>query len=492
MTITLSGRPLKAAHNVWNCPDGTVIQSGTLQADLLPLPALARQPWHGGPVYFAGFPNPGLLADTSVFPCFEFYGDFTDDSDAEAELAYGVQGSIRVTEPTNLQILRDTGWAAMIQPGEFTGTAGSETLGYVLNDEPDLDYGPGWSATAGPGGGPQGYLWQQRIAALIPDAGIYPWFGSYSVTGCLLFESPADAAVFINAGDNLELSPTPPDSWPQAIITADAYWYAGLQAYAFDATTFMARSPSHVARAQNYGWIIDQLRALQFTGDYNTGAKPIWSVVEASHPYVDGTYILAPQFDGACWNAIIHGAAGIEIFYHCFNNGSGDPAWSAETQYALGDNVVYGESNYTAVYGTPVLGTVPPDDDSWQLCIENFTGLRVGAEYFATNVLTQIPATISQIQSLATVINTQTLIWEFSPDLETMLKVPGDGYAYIFAMQILYRTSGTYTLTLPSGIDGTTATVLDESRTIGISDGAFSDTFDYEYTKHIYKIALAS
>jgi hypothetical protein len=493
MTITLAGRPLAAAQNVWTCADATVSLAGTAQASLLPLPELQRLPWHGGPVYFARFPNPGLLAEPDVFPCFEFYGSFSDDADAEAEESYGVQGSVRVTAPTNLQICRDTGWQVLLSPGEYTGSIGSETIGYVLGDEPDLNYGPGWSPTEGPGGGPQGYLIQQQVAALITDARAYPWYGSYAVTGILLFENPAQAAVFVNAGDPFELSPTPPDNWPQALLDADAYWYAGLQAYAFDSTTFLGLAPSQVARSQNYGWIVNQIRGLQFTGTYNTGAKPIWAVIEAGHPYVDGTYILPAQFNGACWNAIIAGAAGIQIFFHTFNNGASDPDWSAGTQYALGDNVWYaaGSVNYCAVYGTPVMGTIPPDDDNWMECLANFTGLRAGPQYFAAGMLDQIPATFADIQALATVINTQTLIWMFNASLETMLKVPGDGYAYIFAMQNLYRTSGTYSLTLPAGISGTTVTVLNESRTISISGGAFSDTFSAEYTVHIYQIALA-
>ena len=50
------------------------------------------------------------------------------------------------------------------------------------------------------------------------------------------------------------------------------------------------------------------------------------------------------------------------------------------------------------------------------------------------------------------------------------------------------QPTGTKNFVLPPGITGTTATVLGEDRTIPISSGAFTDTFDYEYTHHIYQI----
>ena len=213
------------------------------------------------------------------------------------------------------------------------------------------------------------------------------------------------------------------------------------------------------------------------------------------------------QFNGAVWNSIIHGASGQVIFYHCFVGLNGDPLWDAVTQYNLYDNVWYEPGgdfslgvNYCACYGTPALGVLPPDDPAWQISFSNFQGLRAGI--WATGMPAQVPATIAAVQALAPVINTQTLEWVFHPSLETALKVPGDGFAYIFAMQNILCTSGTYTLTLPAGITGTTVTVLNESRTIPVISGAFTDSFSptvtapvppaggAEYAVHIYKIAI--
>ena len=71
-----------------------------------------------------------------------------------------------------------------------------------------------------------------------------------------------------------------------------------------------------------------------------------------------------------------------------------------------------------------------------------------------------------------------------------MLKVK-DGHAYVFAMTD--GTTGSRTFTLPTGVNGSSAAVVQrEHRTIPISGGKFSDNFASESTYHIYKIPLAN
>lgn len=94
-----------------------------------------------------------------------------------------------------------------------------------------------------------------------------------------------------------------------------------------------------------------------------------------------------------------------------------------------------------------------------------------------------------QVTRLASVINTQSYVWSFAADLDTMLKVK-DGFAYIFAMGKNGSTPGSRTFTMPAGITGTSVTVVDESRTLTIAGGTFTDSFPFEYSYHIYKIAL--
>jgi len=53
------------------------------------------------------------------------------------------------------------------------------------------------------------------------------------------------------------------------------------------------------------------------------------------------------------------------------------------------------------------------------------------------------------------------------------------------------RTPGARTFTFPPGVDGTSAQVVGENRTIPVANGTFSDAFAQEYAYHVYKIALA-
>jgi hypothetical protein len=488
MSISYAGRPMRAVDNGWADSSATVFAPGATAAGLV-LPGLQRKAWHGGPAYYNSLYNPQILAESAVFPVFEFYLSVNDDGDADAEAAFGVMGGVRVTAGTNLQTLRDTGlYAFPSGPGsEYSGTVGTETTGWFISDETDLDNGPGWGATGGAGGGTQGYYQQQLYSLDCPSDG-RSRFASYSVGGLLYFETPGQAAVFVNAGDTLTESPIPPDNWPQHTIMADLYWYAGVVSSAFSNAEFRGLPAALNGRSQNYGWTLDGLSALQGTGLYNVGPKPLWSIIETGHPYIDGTFMLPAQFNGACWNSVIHEAAGICLFVHDFIN-TLDPTWASGTQYAQYVNVIYEGLNYCAAYGTPVMGTIPPDDSAWQSCVTGVTGLR--SNDLATGMSTQIPATVAAIQALAPVISTQTITWIFNTQLDTMMKAPGDGNVYIFAMQSLLYSSGTYALTLPPGISGATATVLNESRTINITDGVFSDTFAGEYTVHIYQIAIA-
>jgi hypothetical protein len=67
-----------------------------------------------------------------------------------------------------------------------------------------------------------------------------------------------------------------------------------------------------------------------------------------------------------------------------------------------------------------------------------------------------------------------------------MLKFGPDGKWYIFAMQAGFNDSNTYTFTLPPNFTtASTATVLNETRTVPISAGAFSDNFGRVQLSHL-------
>ncbi|UUZ60412.1 hypothetical protein [Nocardioides sp. B-3] len=95
----------------------------------------------------------------------------------------------------------------------------------------------------------------------------------------------------------------------------------------------------------------------------------------------------------------------------------------------------------------------------------------------------------TKIRDPAPVINTQSYAYDFANGTDTMLKAAG-GHAYVFAGIGLLESPGDKQFALPPGVSGTSVTVVGESRTIPVIDGAFVDNFAAEYTHHVYRVAL--
>jgi hypothetical protein len=204
-----------------------------------------------------------------------------------------------------------------------------------------------------------------------------------------------------------------------------------------DARSVMTGSPSwpagkNPATASAYGWLQDRMETFMSP----VGSKPNWVFVETARPYLSepgATTITGNQIEGAVWNAIIHGAAGIAYFQHN-NDGCG-----------------------------------------------NYSLIDCSAE-----LRNKVGAIDAQVRSLAAVINSQSYVWNFGPKLETSLKTK-DGSAFIFAMTD--GSTGSRTFTFPAGLTGNVE-VVGEGRTISVTSGKFTDSFGSEFTHHIYRIAL--
>lgn len=189
-------------------------------------------------------------------------------------------------------------------------------------------------------------------------------------------------------------------------------------------------------RSATYGWLMDRMRSYQAP----PGGKPNWMFVETAMPYLSdlGARSITPEeIEGACWSAIIHEARGIMFFQH--NNDGVNGA------YSLVD------------------------------CSEERKK--------------QIRESNARIKSLAPVINTQSYAWNFGPGMDTMLKAK-DGSAYVFAEIALSTGPGARTFTLPGSIKGTIVEVMNEGRTLDVSGSSFTDNFAFEFTHHIYRIAI--
>ena len=198
----------------------------------------------------------------------------------------------------------------------------------------------------------------------------------------------------------------------------------------YELTFAPAWGSGNAASSGLYGWATDQLRSYAPT-------HPAWAFVELGHPFggdYGGTNI-PDHVIGSVWSEIIHGATGIIYFNHSFGG--------ARISYHL------------------------IEDDPWIA--------------FAVRQVNQ------QITTLAPVINTPTLVWNFNSGTDTILKKRSGQY-YIFSGIDRNGVTGVKTFRLPTGTVGRTVTVLNEGRTIPVTNGTFTDNFQYEYTNHIYKL----
>lgn len=212
-------------------------------------------------------------------------------------------------------------------------------------------------------------------------------------------------------------------------------------------------------RAATYGWLIDQQRSVQSP----VASQPAWGLVETKKPFLAETtadIILYAEIAGAVWAQIVHEARGFTYFSH---NGYYPPA-VADMIPAIDPNT--GQ---------------PPDTSSYSL---------VDCE---PELQTAVAAINTQVKALAPVINTQSYVWDFgATGIDTMLKAK-DGFAYIFTSVGMLGAPGSAQFTLPpETANAGTVTVLNESRTIPVTAGQFTDTFANEYSHHVYKVAIAS
>jgi hypothetical protein len=390
---------------------------------------LPRIPWEGGPSYYKAFPQAveSGWTDPSFFPVGVWFESVVEPSDVEEDRAIGLNTYVELTANSDRDLVRRGGMTSI---SSFQPTAGAETVGWLLTDEPDMWAGPGseqWTGSepgkgeiCSPAGAWCGYTVMSRLSAGFPNDGRlrYANYGK----GVYFWQGDPDAARFVN-------------EYTQ-VVSTDIYWYTDPNVCG-EAERYRGLPPGQCRVAANYGAVIDRQRML----DAMDGRlQPIWGFVENGLPFnTGGRKITTQQMAGAVMSSLIHEARGIIYFNHNFQ---GD----CMTQH------VFREAKCDA-------------------------GLR--------------PATAElnrRIAELAPVLNTQSLAYTFNPDLDTMLKEK-DGSYYVFAMPGHGAAPGAQALTLPAGLDASSAEVLFEGRTVPIgADRRMTDSFDEDYSYHIYKI----
>jgi len=371
---------------------------------------LPRKPWYGGPSYYqqfskavaAGWTNPAF------FPIAVYFG-----------------------KPSHAGQLKAAGINTYLG-AEHDGSAITSITGLGVSVIAQLEW---TSAEVGSTAGVVGWHTDDEIEMN----------GSYPTDAARLAQHKADVASarakndgrFINTnyGNGVLETFWAPGTMPQYVAvddltSVDKYAYTSPAVnYEFNRSDAFLSTGKAAASAGAYGWQQDQMEK------FSNHTKPNWVFVETAKPILiesGAKVITGAQIEGAVWNSIIHGAAGVLYFQHS-NDGSGT--------YSL------------------------------------ITGPNIA----------KVTAVNAAVQALAPVLNTQSYVWNFGAGLDTMLKVK-DGSAYIFAMTD--GSTGSKTFTLPAGVTGTTVEVLGESRTLTVTGGKFTDTFASEATHHNYKITL--
>jgi hypothetical protein len=254
----------------------------------------------GGLDWYGQFSNP-LPSDPSYFPIGTWLMTALDQGEIDLDKAAGLNLYVGVADPegSNRSLLRTNGMKALIQADERTRFTdiGTETAGWLLDDEIDMTQGP--SACAGS---------LETIKSGLPVDG-RARYNNYG-KGVLLWETASEAACFIEA---------------QQLVSSDLYWFTDPNQRNMIGEPWLPEGErqmtvSEVQRAANYGYQVDRMRELDAPDGQR---KPIWNFVEVGWPWSEtpppGEVISPEEIRAAVWHSIIAGARGILYFDHQFN-----------------------------------------------------------------------------------------------------------------------------------------------------------------------------
>jgi hypothetical protein len=256
----------------------------------------------GGPGYYGQFSNP-LPTSADYFPigvwgAYNQFGTTNGVNNLNVDAQAGINSYVWLADPCNqAPVIRADGRFRVIYgQGENRSCVGSETAGWLLYDEIDMQLGE--AACNG--------LLQNIINGLPADRRFrYNNYGK----GVMFWESDQDAACFVNK---------------QQVTSNDIYWFTdpgGVCGFSEGGRFFKGQdvqlAQAECRRASNYGAVVDKMRRL----DAMDGKRqPIWNFVETGHPFTEANAptITGAQLRAAVWHSIIAGARGIIYFQHSF------------------------------------------------------------------------------------------------------------------------------------------------------------------------------
>jgi hypothetical protein len=433
---------------------------GTIVVDPPVLPAgVTLKPIDGGSNYYgdhgltyahnAGWDSPSFI------PIGVWLAGITSQSDANRWHDLSLNTMFGMTSDTPLSLLRANGIDVLIQQTELStilanngGSLGSESVGLLSYDEAST-YQQGVSGPISNTANSvqDGRFWWMNNT--------WNWIEYGALNG-----GPATTTA------QLYTPVATPNGTTRHIdaSSVDFYWFAATgSSLLYEAGLLEGLSGAatldQAQRGSNYGDMISAQEAA--TG----GNSPIYAYIENGGPYLEDTsasnYITPAELNWAAWSSLIHGAEGIIYFNHTFAG----PAQSD-------DNLAL-----------PFYQTVQPGQ--------------------TVSIYTQTKETDALVEQMAPVLKSPTalgyvtvnnagyengtVVSQFS-GIETTAK-DYNGQFYIFAdtRDSMTQTNISATFTI-ADLNATSVTVVNENRTIAVTNGVFSDTFATAATVHIYEV----
>lgn len=258
---------------------------------------LPREPWWGGPSYYAKYPKATASGwtDPSFFPISVFLGK---PEHAASLRSIGINTYMGAEhDGSKVSTITGAGISLLAQDEWTTAEIGNDqrVVGWQLSDECEMGY------SGCPEDETASLAQQQRYAntARARNDGrfLQANFGN-GVLGTYWATTTMDDHVsLVDVSSVDKYAYTSPHV--QGLLTQNKFWPAG-------------KNP---ASAGAYGWLQDRME----TFSTPAGSKPNWVFIETAMPLLTdagATTISAGQIEGAVWNAIIHGASGIAYFQH--------------------------------------------------------------------------------------------------------------------------------------------------------------------------------
>jgi chitodextrinase len=263
-----------------------------------PVNAPTLQPVDGGLGYYGQFSNP-LPTSPDWFPI-AVWGSYNHtQANRDLDAAAGINTYVWVADNSYLTAIRADGRFKVIQEEGSRTNVGSETAGWLLDDEIDMEQANSTGAAQA----------RQQLTSLLsglPQDGRLR-YNNYG-KGVIFWNDDSDAEQYVNDF--------------QQLVSDDIYWHSDpgddctqWQGGRLFVNATRALTTAECRRSFNYGAVVDRMRYLD---GLDGQRKPIWNFVEAGHPFSGGDSIQPAELRAAVWHSIIAGARGIIYFQHSF------------------------------------------------------------------------------------------------------------------------------------------------------------------------------